>query len=579
MRAISVSPGASWFSNLKFIHKIALLLLVLLAPVVCATLYSMRQVASVDKTIDFIVEQRLPTVANMSTIAFEMIDSVGAMRGYMLSGDQRYKDERVNSWRTLDAARAEYRKEAAHFTLQLNRDRWTELDALLSDVRVLQDKLEASIPVGTRATNEHVKELETSLVPKVRRAVQVIEGDGKGDEGQLKRQMSILTNETVRAKQTIDHMELVSEIAGIISLLIAGVAAFLLIQTVVKPLVNMTKAMRDIAAKNYTTTIPAEGRQDEFGDMATALSTFRDGLVANDSMEEEKRRQHERESYRLSIMEASIADFEKSAEAIVQTISFASNELGAAANDLASSAHESTIESSAVAAASQQSSANINSLAAASGELNTTAEGIVRQLNQASTVALQTVERMKGADADVQALVGAADKIGLVIELISSLASQTNLLALNATIEAARAGEAGRGFAVVASEVKQLAAQTSNATTDISGIVLNIRAVAGSTMKSMQDIGQSFKAIDYATTEISNAVTQQETATREISVNVEEAARVSDDVSRSIAYVSTVASKTAATSTQIQSSAVELSRSAETLRAQVGAFLKTVRAA
>lgn len=59
-------------------------------------------------------------------------------------------------------------------------------------------------------------------------------------------------------------------------------------------------------------------------------------------------------------------------------------------------------------------------------------------------------------------------KVGKVAQQIDAIAKQTNLLALNATIEAARAGEAGKGFAVVAGEVKQLANQTSAATSEIS---------------------------------------------------------------------------------------------------------------
>ena len=66
------------------------------------------------------------------------------------------------------------------------------------------------------------------------------------------------------------------------------------------------------------------------------------------------------------------------------------------------------------------------------------------------------------------------ENVGHVAQQIDAIARQTNLLALNATIEAARAGDAGKGFAVVAGEVKQLAGQTSSATTEIGGIVQSL---------------------------------------------------------------------------------------------------------
>jgi len=78
------------------------------------------------------------------------------------------------------------------------------------------------------------------------------------------------------------------------------------------------------------------------------------------------------------------------------------------------------------------------------------------------------------------------DTINEAISVIDKITMQTNILSLNAAVEASTAGEAGKGFAVVAQEVRNLAAQTANASKEIKQVVDHAKAKAeyGTTISS-----------------------------------------------------------------------------------------------
>jgi len=76
----------------------------------------------------------------------------------------------------------------------------------------------------------------------------------------------------------------------------------------------------------------------------------------------------------------------------------------------------------------------------------------------------QVVER-------IAVIARSSKRIQEIVTTVDAITLQTRLLSLNAAVEAARAGEHGRGFAVVATEVRELAARSQQASTEIRSLV------------------------------------------------------------------------------------------------------------
>ncbi len=84
--------------------------------------------------------------------------------------------------------------------------------------------------------------------------------------------------------------------------------------------------------------------------------------------------------------------------------------------------------------------------------------------------------------------------IGGIIATVDDIAEQSNLLAVNAAIEAAKAGEQGRGFAVVAQEIKNLAAQSKQATGQVRGILSDIQKATSAAVMATEQGGKAVEA-------------------------------------------------------------------------------------
>jgi methyl-accepting chemotaxis protein len=350
-------------------------------------------------------------------------------------------------------------------------------------------------------------------------------------------------------------------------------------RNLVARLMGLESTMTRLAAGDLSAEVGARRGGDEIGQMAEALSVFREGIVQANAAAAEKAAEQEAKQKQSTLIDQLTREFNEGATSALAAVSTAASRMKGSAQKMSHVAAQAKEQTGAVASASEQAAANVQTVAVATEELSSSITEISRQVGESTRIAAQAVEQVAKSEVTVTELASAANRIGEVVGLINTIAAQTNLLALNATIEAARAGEAGKGFAVVASEVKSLATQTARAT---EGITAQVTAIQGSTQEAVdtiKGIGQIIDKMSEIATTVAAAVEEQGAATAEIARNIQQAASGTQNVSNNIVGVSNAANQTGETATDVLKSSDGLAAESEALSNEVGRFLARIKAA
>ncbi|MGB3864591.1 MAG: methyl-accepting chemotaxis protein [Xanthobacteraceae bacterium] len=359
-------------------------------------------------------------------------------------------------------------------------------------------------------------------------------------------------------------------VAGVLA---GGLIGHRMLRALREPLRHLNEVMTNLVQDKLDNRIEIL-RDDEIGEalrnlqiVQTLVRFGRDEVNAAQRKAEAQRKRDLADSFEAAIGE------------IVQAVASASGELESAAAGLASNAKEAQEFAARVANGSEETSSNVSSVASATEEITASIQEISRRVQESAQMAGDAVNQVHSATSRVGALSSATTRIGDIVEIINSIASQTNLLALNATIEAARAGEAGRGFSVVASEVKALAAQTAKATGEIGQQIGDIQAATQESVAAIDEIRLCIDRLSSISSSIAAAIEEQGATTQEVARNVQHAALGTQEVSSSVGNLQRGATETGTASSQVLSAAQTLSRDSSRLKAEVGRFLDTIRAA
>ena len=317
-------------------------------------------------------------------------------------------------------------------------------------------------------------------------------------------------------------------IGGLASIMLTVVVSYWVARSVSAPLNEMVSfTERSIANNDFSGKVPEHG----------ASEVIRTGKALNQLIDK----------FRKIILETKQSS---------EQITAAAHALAVSSNEVKENSIVQSAAAESVAAAVEESSVSISETA---NNAQAAAELVIharKDSENAGKIMQETVVKMDGVAKLIRAsgdsvhhLDESSQKIGHIVQVIKEIADQTNLLALNAAIEAARAGEQGRGFAVVADEVRKLAERTGLATGEIGALIKAIQDDIGGTVVSMQQANlnaasslelvnksaNALQQIDKDDAEvsndvmsISNALAEQDAAIRQIAVNIEQIAQMTE---------------------------------------------------
>ncbi len=100
------------------------------------------EAGGIRQQINRIHDLRVPTANASGSLVRDIYASLASLRGWMLTGNERFKTERAAVWANIDAARTEMDTLAQNWTNPENVTRWTAFKDILNEFRTAQARVE-----------------------------------------------------------------------------------------------------------------------------------------------------------------------------------------------------------------------------------------------------------------------------------------------------------------------------------------------------------------------------------------------------------------------------------------------------
>jgi methyl-accepting chemotaxis protein len=295
-----------------------------------------------------------------------------------------------------------------------------------------------------------------------------------------------------------------SVIFSVVLLIITTVITLFVARGIVRPIINVTRTLKDISEGEGDLTRKIEIKsKDEIGELSRYF---------NNTLE------------KIKDLIVNIRDEASVLSNVGSELASNMNQTAAAVNEITANLQSIKTRVINQSASVTETNATMEQVTGNINKLNTHVENQSMHISQASAAIEEMVANTKSVTdtlvrnslnvnklkeasevgrtglqdvaADIQAIAHESEGLLEINSVMKNIASQTNLLSMNAAIEAAHAGEAGRGFAVVADEIRKLAENSGVQSKTISFVLQKIKNSIDKITRSTENVLTMFEAID-----------------------------------------------------------------------------------
>ncbi len=381
----------------------------------------------------------------------------------------------------------------------------------------------------------HKDELELrSLVDgHMKEAGEILAKDAEWLQSQALKMEHHIRNET---DATIETAELEMLITGLIGVIFGMGIAFLLGNSIAMAVRGMTDSMTRLADNDLEAVIPAQGRGDEIGEMASAVQVFKENAIERVRLEEdaekqreldkqreeeerqaEAKRQKEEQEREAAEREAEAEHERQEAEAEKQRLAA---EREAEQQKAAEQEEKARLEAERAAQIATLTESFDNSVTqmlgtvgSAVSNMQDTSESLNETANVTSEQATNVSAAAEQASANVQTVSAAAEELSKSIAEISSQVAQSSEIASRAASDSEVTNDKIQGLAAAAQKVGDVVELINDIASQTNLLALNATIEAARA-------GEAGKGFAVVASEVGNLANQTAKATEEIATQV-----------------------------------------------------------